>query len=328
MKPFSAQTHYEVLEISVSATAREIRQAYERLTQLYAEEQVALYGLIDAGRADALRRRLKEALDVLEDDSRRERYDVSLGLPPREGPAVAAKPAAPVKASPKPSAPQASFGYGEIAWVTPANQAPAPQSTHQSYSVPAPVQSAPRAAPPPIVEAPAPPSKPLLLTQVLQVAPVETPTVADSAPSPDAVPIATLSAEAVTAETPLPEDVQSPVTMSDESVEVAIIPGRSTSREFRLERPKPHEVPEGVEINGDLLRQVRMARGLSLVQLAERTRIGTKHLENVEGDRYDALPAPVYLRGMLMSLARELGLDAVRVAHSYMAFVEARRNKP
>lgn len=106
----------------------------------------------------------------------------------------------------------------------------------------------------------------------------------------------------------------------------AIVPTRPfTPKEYRPpERPKPYEVPAGVEFNGDLLRQVRMARGLSLIQLSERTRIGVRHLENLEGDRYEQLPALVYLRGMLMSLARELGLDGLRVSKSYLAFVEAK----
>jgi cytoskeletal protein RodZ len=86
-------------------------------------------------------------------------------------------------------------------------------------------------------------------------------------------------------------------------------------------------VPAGVEFNGDLLRQVRMARGLSLLQVAERTRIGVRHLENLENDRYEQLPVAVYLRGMLMSLARELGLDGIRVSKSYLTFVEAHLSK-
>ena len=117
--------------------------------------------------------------------------------------------------------------------------------------------------------------------------------------------------------------------LSDDSVEVAMVPVRSAAtREFRTEqKPKPFEVPNGVEFNGDLLRQVRMARGLSLAQLSERTRISTRHLENLEGDRYYQLPVTVYLRGILMNLARELGLDGLRVSKSYLAFVEAHRSK-
>lgn len=110
---------------------------------------------------------------------------------------------------------------------------------------------------------------------------------------------------------------------------MAIVPTRPFApREYRApERPRPYEVPPGVEFNGDLLRQVRMARGLSLLQLSERTRIGVRHIENLEGDRYDQLPAMVYLRGMLMSLARELGLDGLRVSKSYLTFVEAHLTK-
>lgn len=92
-------------------------------------------------------------------------------------------------------------------------------------------------------------------------------------------------------------------------------------------RPSPYEVPEGVEFNGDLLRQVRMARGISLIQLSERTRIHPRHLESLEADRYEALPPDVYLRGFLMSVARELGLDGMAVARSYLTFVDAHRSK-
>ena len=113
-----------------------------------------------------------------------------------------------------------------------------------------------------------------------------------------------------------------------DDVQVAIVPAKAPPKEFKPEsRPKPYEIPEGVEINGDLLKQVRLAKGLSLVQVSDRTRISVRHLENVEGDRYDALPAPVYLRGILMSLARELGLDGLRVSKSYLTFVEAHRSK-
>jgi cytoskeletal protein RodZ len=74
--------------------------------------------------------------------------------------------------------------------------------------------------------------------------------------------------------------------------------------------------------NGALLKRVREARGLSLQQLSERTRIGVRHLENLEADRYAQLPVAVYLRGMLMSLSRELGIDGLKVSRSYLSLVE------
>jgi cytoskeletal protein RodZ len=67
-----------------------------------------------------------------------------------------------------------------------------------------------------------------------------------------------------------------------------------------------------------MIRRVRESRGLSLQQLAERTRVTRHHLENIELDRFTALPAPVYLRGIIMSLARELRLDGQKVARAYL----------
>ena len=543
MKSFQSQTHYEVLEVSVGATIDEIKGAYARLAALYGDEQVALYGLVDPARAQMLRERLRQAVEVLTDDERRDAYDVSIGLPPRERPRVPAKPLPPTASSVV-----ATSGWGQgISWVTATPSAPPAPSAAQVYSVavtpPGVVVSAPRvapsapvAAPPPVARHPAeeppavapraspsppieaprptapsevvaaattpvsgppagaaphlsmpvvaapapppaapsevapasaaevafgavvapaeatpgpPPAAPseLAPASAAQVAAVEVvaPEVAAPAPPPAAssepipasagvvsaselvAPAATAPAASgpavtapvvaapavVAASVAAPEaEASSPGLMAPErpggaptefpgfaaaalshvdetgaapaaaqvvertpaggstvavptaaepgavvppsdasesapspaerggsgeegvprlgdDVEVSIVAARATpSREYRAEpRPRPYEVPQGVEFNGDLLRQVRMARGLSLTQLSERTRISVRHLENVEGDRYQALPAPVYLRGILMNLARELGLDGLRVSKSYLAFVEAHRSK-
>jgi curved DNA-binding protein CbpA len=83
-------------------------------------------------------------------------------------------------------------------------------------------------------------------------------------------------------------------------------------------RPTPVPVfPDGAW-TGEALRQVREARGLSISQIAERTKVTRHHIENIEGERFGALPAPVYLRGILLSLARELRLDGQKVARAYL----------
>jgi len=84
-------------------------------------------------------------------------------------------------------------------------------------------------------------------------------------------------------------------------------------------RSRPVEIAPNADFNGELLRQVREGRGMGIQQVAERTRIPVKHLENIEADRYNHLPPTVYLRGILTNLARELGLDPVRVTRSYIA---------
>lgn len=344
MKSFQTQTHYEVLEISVGATASDVQSAYERLSNLYSDEQVVLYGLIDAGLADALRSRLKEAHDVLSDDSRRDAYDVKIGLPPRGLPS---KPK-PVTA-PRPSAAPAPTWSSNYTFVAAPPAAPPPPSQGFTWVVATPSRAVPTApmqppavlAPPPAEvrpppePAPAPPpSAPVEApAPVLVEAPsIHTPEPGDVAPeTPAAVdaPAPRLGLRLLSEPTPVVESVDNAPTSAPVAEESAIVPVRpSITREFKAQAPpRPYEIPEGVEINGDLLRQVRLARGLTMAQLADRTRIGPKHLENIEGDRYDALPATVYLRGMLMSLARELGLDGLRVSKSYQTFVEAHRSK-
>lgn len=95
----------------------------------------------------------------------------------------------------------------------------------------------------------------------------------------------------------------------------------------REPRPRTPDIPPDAEFNGELLRRVREARQFTLQQVADRTRISKGHLENVEADRYGALPAPVYLRGILMNLARELGLDPLRVSRSYLALASEKSGK-
>lgn len=81
---------------------------------------------------------------------------------------------------------------------------------------------------------------------------------------------------------------------------------------------RPFVPPEGAVWTGELLRQAREARGLTVPQLAERTKVSRLHIECVEGDRFDQLPVQVYLRGIVMCLARELRLDGQKVARSYL----------
>jgi curved DNA-binding protein CbpA len=76
------------------------------------------------------------------------------------------------------------------------------------------------------------------------------------------------------------------------------------------------EVPE--LLTGADLRRRRESRGMSLRHIASVTKIGLRFLEYIEQDRFDFLPAPVYLRGFLQEYARLVGLDPRRAADSYM----------
>lgn len=60
---------------------------------------------------------------------------------------------------------------------------------------------------------------------------------------------------------------------------------------------------------GSLLREAREAKGLSLAEAHEGTRINTRFLEALENGQYDLLPTQVHIKGYLRNYARFLDLD-------------------
>lgn len=64
---------------------------------------------------------------------------------------------------------------------------------------------------------------------------------------------------------------------------------------------------------GVYLKELREVRGMSLREVAERTKVGSFHLECIEQERFDRLPAPVYLRGFIREFARAVGAEDIDV---------------
>ncbi|MBP7998343.1 MAG: helix-turn-helix domain-containing protein [Chloroflexi bacterium] len=60
---------------------------------------------------------------------------------------------------------------------------------------------------------------------------------------------------------------------------------------------------------GIILREAREAKGMTLADVQEEIRIGTKFLEALETGQFQQLPTPVHARGYLRNYARFLGLD-------------------
>ena len=123
----------------------------------------------------------------------------------------------------------------------------------------------------------------------------------------------------------------------DPSAEAAIAEPRRPAppvREYVPEpplrtRPEPrgvHEAevdgglaPENGVFDGDVLRRIRVSLGIELEEIVATTKINEHHLRSIEGNRYDVLPPPVYLRGFLRQIAKCLSLDPTAVADSYTA---------
>jgi hypothetical protein len=305
VKALSEQNHYEVLELAPGASVEAVTQAYAKVKASYAPGALVTYALTDPGEAEALTRRIEEAYSVLADPEKRRAYDVAGGFPAPEAGSSAQAPSgstslpAPVSPPAQDAAPVVSASGGGSAQAVAVAPAPPPPALEVAH-VPAPP---PPAAPP----------------QAVAVAP---------SPSP-AAPVHEVAVAPAPLQPPAPIASSEPLTLPP-VVPVGTEPGAtapsapSPSSEKPVRKTESELAPEG-PVTGDALRRVREAHGLSLKELEGRTKIGHWHLDNIEREKFSALPAQVYLRGFLMSLARELKLDPVRVSKSYLEQMKAKQ---
>ena len=75
---------------------------------------------------------------------------------------------------------------------------------------------------------------------------------------------------------------------------------------------------EGGEFDGARLRRSRLRQGLEIEDVARQTKVNLTYLRCIEEERFDELPARVYVRGFVMSFASSVGLDPNAVAVSYL----------
>ena len=85
-----------------------------------------------------------------------------------------------------------------------------------------------------------------------------------------------------------------------------------------LQEELQREIGPDTEFTGALLRKVRESLGLELLDISAKTKIGRSHLEALEEERYDELPALVYTRGFLGELAKQLRVDPMQVQKTYL----------
>jgi flagellar biosynthesis protein FlhG len=89
------------------------------------------------------------------------------------------------------------------------------------------------------------------------------------------------------------------------------------------------ELEEGEgEWTGARLRRARLRQGIDLDEITKITKVNPTYLAFIEDDRFDGLPAAVYVRGFVVGYAGCLGLDAnaaKRVAASYLQRYEERK---
>lgn len=79
---------------------------------------------------------------------------------------------------------------------------------------------------------------------------------------------------------------------------------------------------------GERLRDARESQGLSLAEVAERTRVPIRHLEGIEKSDFSTLPSPTYAIGFAKAYARAVGLDEAMIGREIRGAGGAARPAP
>lgn len=80
--------------------------------------------------------------------------------------------------------------------------------------------------------------------------------------------------------------------------------------------PEEERATKLIEI-GDALRQARLAKSLSLEDIASRTLVPVRLLRALEAGHLDQLPEPVYIQGFIRRYAEVMGLNGVDLARQF-----------
>jgi flagellar biosynthesis protein FlhG len=105
--------------------------------------------------------------------------------------------------------------------------------------------------------------------------------------------------------------------------EPAALSARSTrpalaAEQLMLQEQLQRDIGPDTEFTGALLRKVRESQGIDLSEISGKTKIARTHLQAIEEERFEDLPATVYTRGFLIELAKQLRLDPAHVHRTYL----------
>ncbi|MAY80871.1 MAG: hypothetical protein CL930_08825 [Deltaproteobacteria bacterium] len=300
-----AQGFYEILGVEHRATTESIHSAYhDRLAELVRRLRAARRQGADVTILESQERGLKEAMQVLSDPRRRQRYDAfrranQVGMPDNaESLWDHAKDALvdPLAIS----ALEVLKGATDLNIGNPFSVAPQPRKwsnrpsdvgSSQPVAAPVPQQEPVAARAPMATEASDPANE--ITEQMDRTGPTHGGPVPSPAPAPvEAAPVAE----------PAPAPAPAPPVLND--VET---------------------IASQYGMDGRFLRAVRELRKVTLDDLAEETRISLRYLHALESNDFASLPAATFVRGYVKELSRALKIEDVGIVEGYLALYNQQR---
>jgi hypothetical protein len=341
-----ASTWYEVLDVAPDVSPVDLKKAYDRALALVEGRSIGGYLMLDPLAAESARADVEAAFAVLGDPERRAAYDKRLARKNDDESGEAAVDSAPAKADVADAAPEKPEKPVEKAndkVEKPSEKAAGDDhEAKEARALLAIAEAQQQRDPVDLDDRPAPPPRTMTPGGLRFLAPAVD-------PEPSSSSARTTSSPGIKFEPPqtwpgegerMKEDLNAPLSATSTLPPEAAMPppatilpspapapastGLSTIPQPASQTSLPGAstaLPEG-EINGEVIRQIRDARGLSLDQVAEATKIRKPYLKAIEESDVPNLPDRVYLRGFLTQIGRVLKVDRNRLAEGYLQFVE------
>ncbi len=101
--------------------------------------------------------------------------------------------------------------------------------------------------------------------------------------------------------------------------------GKTSLSTYKIDLDREEAFSKLENMDGAYLKSIREYKNLSIERISDATRISRTYLTAVEANDYKELPAPVFVRGFIVQVARLLNLDDTKVANSYMQIYKANK---
>ncbi len=117
-------------------------------------------------------------------------------------------------------------------------------------------------------------------------------------------------------------DADTQLEAQDEPLDAA----RQAEQEM-LKKELTEEIHPETIYTGSLLRKVRESRGVTIEEIARKTKIAAAHLRAIEDEDFTILPAEVYARGFVQQVCLYLKVDPTQGTRTYIRRLREERNK-
>lgn len=96
------------------------------------------------------------------------------------------------------------------------------------------------------------------------------------------------------------------------------------AEDLNTDPPEEHRPDDGADTLGGILAAARLEHGLTVEQMAAELRVEARLMEALEENRFELLPAPVFVKGYLRHLASRFGLEHDDLIHRYAVQTNAK----